>query len=108
MLWLIDVYAILVMYGQQLLAYHSNDFAILIVKRKIETKNVSPELPAKAFDVSDVLYEMKKLIRQFEASSISHGYEMALMQRQYLSLDMCHMCPGGVSYICLVMDRRKL
>ena len=105
---LIDIYAVLVMQRQELLSYYSHYFLVLIIQLEIEPYYVAFELPAKTFDIEDVLDEMEELIGELETGSVCHGHIVTGVQSQDLRLDMRFLSAIGISDVRLVVQLQKL
>jgi len=100
---LIDAYGILVMYGDRLLFDSGDGSAVLIQKIECQAYDVALKLPSQSFDIRDVLYDMKYLIRQGKAPAVRHGNKMLLMKADRSFLKMSNNAATGVHDISLAL-----
>ena len=68
----VDVDAVLVVNGEELLPDHRDHAVVRIVQFEIELKDVAAQLPVEAFDIGDILVDVEDLRRKLELTAVRH------------------------------------
>ena len=106
--WAININAVFIVNGKHFLPDHGDDLLLFIVQFKVQPDDISPQLPAQALYIGNVLEQMQKLVGDFKLRAIRHGDEMAFVQGEEFPLDMRHLVSLRVGYIRFIMQGRKL
>lgn len=85
---LVNIHAVFVMQGDDLLADDGDDLVMLVPELEVQGGDVAAQDPAEAFDIRDIFDKMPELVGKLERRSVGHGNEMALMQGEKLALNM--------------------
>ena len=100
---LVDVDAVLVMQREHFLADDCNDIAGIVIQFKVQTDNVSAQLPAQTFNVGDVFDDMEQFVGQLKLLTICHCDIMALMQCPKFAFHMCYIMAVSIDNVGFVM-----
>ena len=101
----VNIHAVLVVQGEQLLRDDGDDLPVLIVKLEIQPQDIPLQLPAQPLDVGDVPDDMKQLVGELKGRPVLHGDEMPLMEGEELFLHVRHMTARSVIDLRFVMER---
>ena len=103
----VDIDAVFVMQGNDLLADDGDDVVVLIIELKIQAENIAAELPPESFDVGNILDDVEKLVGNLEAGSILHSHKVTLVESEEFSGNKRHVSSCGIVYVCFVVQGRK-
>ncbi len=100
----VDVDAVFVMDGEELLADDGDDVSLSVIQFKIQTEDVALKLPSETFDICDVFDDMEKFVGKFKLHTVCHSDKMSLMESEELSFDVRYRFAGSRGNIGLVVD----
>ncbi len=80
MLDVVDIHSVLIMKGDELLAYQSDKASVSILNGKVQLQKITLQDPAEPFDIGHIPNDMEDLIGQSEMSSILHIDIVDLME----------------------------
>ena len=80
MLDVVDIHSVLIVKGNELLAYQSDKASVSVLNGKVQLQKIPLQDPSKPFDIGHIPDDMEDLVGQGEMSSILHIDIVDLME----------------------------